>query len=140
MQRRLQRRKENAKQGREGGGKVEDNESEEGKRRRVSRLVAHMEEREDEKETRKTHDDVEEKDLKEKEEAMMAQAHGILLTMDSILSLEGNSCICREGIGKLNAQKLKLKQTKSLPGPSSRTEKLSESEFPRTPLCTSLRN
>ena len=70
---------------------MEDNESEEGKRRRVSRLVAHMEEREEEKETRKTHDDVEEKDLKEKEEAMMAQAHGILLTMDSILSLEGNS-------------------------------------------------
>ena len=119
---------------------MEDDESEEGKRRRVSRLVAHMEEREDEKETRKTHDDVEEKDLTEKEKAMMAQAHGILLTMDSILSLEGNSCIFREGIGMLNAQKLKLKQTKSLPGPSSRNEKVSEAEFPRTPLCTSLKN
>ena len=86
---------------------MEDNESEEGKRRRVSRLVAHMEEREDEKETRKTHDDVEEKDLKEKEEALMAQAHGILLTMDSIFSLEGNSCICREGIGMLSCSMLR---------------------------------
>lgn len=84
MHRRAHRRKESGKQGEESG-------SEEGKIRRV----AQMKECEDEKEKRKESEEeemVRRKEMEE-EEKIMAQAHSLLLTMDSMLSLEGETLL-----------------------------------------------
>ena len=80
VQRRVHRRKES--------GNREEHRSEEEKRRQV----AQMKDGEDEKDKRMVREkELEEEKKEEEEEAMMAQAHSLLLTMDSMLSLEGNS-------------------------------------------------
>ena len=83
MHRRACRRKESGKQG-------EESRSEEGK----IRGVAQMKEGEKEKEKRK---ELEEEEMvrrkEEEEEKIMAQAHSLLLSMDSMLSLEGTTLL-----------------------------------------------